>query len=284
MIQIPQTAIDALRVLLADHLRVAYRWDGVEPWDSADIDEWNLVEFVYAAVEFVLEAYPFRNKKGAATRTNVERDPSNPDLFSALLDLEPQTLDALVLTVVRELKLEVTTAPAFRALAAPRVYKHQPHPWPDILGSWVGEREVDAWGDHTFGVVSERGWLKSAAQRKAVFAAVDPTYHQLTLVEIDRRSASRLAAFLLAGFENKGAFKRFAKQAEALVSVLGSGSRCFSNRDLDEDELHDPFAHGETVDLGTSDTCAGGSLLVLLVVDEWRVVRLESLWDRWTEY
>jgi hypothetical protein len=283
MIQIPQAAMDTLRVLLGEHLRLACHWDGVEPLENTDIDELTLVEFAYAAVEYVLDLYPLKDKGRVITAARVSRDPSNNDLFTTLLNLEPKTQDTLVSAIAHELKLEVTSGSAARTLSVARVYKHHPDPWPDILGSSVGERPFDVWMDNTFGVLAEPNWQRNAEQRKRVFAEIDPVYEQLTWVEIDRRSASQLAAFLLAGFDRQATFKHFAKQADALVTVLGAGSRCFANRDLDADELRAPFAHGDSVDLGTSDTCAGASLLALLVVDGARVVRLEALWDRWTE-
>jgi hypothetical protein len=283
MNQIPQAAIDALRVLIGEHLCLAYHWDGVKLLEDIDIDDVSLVEFVYAAVEYVLDAYPRNDTSQGTTSARVSRDPSNNDLFTILLCLEPKTLDTFVTAIAHELKLEVISVSTSRVWSVARVYKHKPDPWPEVLGSCVGERELTVWDDHTFGVLAEPDWHQDTEQRKRVFAEIDPVYKQLTWVEIDRESANQLAAVLLAGSDNKTTFKHFVKQANAWVNVLGASSRCFANRDLNADELRDPFAHGDSVDLGTSDTCAGASLLALLVVDGWRVVRLEALWDRWTE-
>lgn len=284
MVRISRAAIDALRLLIEDHLRREYAWPGGDSFNEIELDESDFVEFLYAAIEYVRDAYPLIGRRGAVVDSDeIARNPSTIDLFTALLHLEPRTVDACLAAVIKVVPIEIVDASPARRLAPPRVYRHFPRDWPDVLGSWVGARDYDAWFDHIFGVVAEAGWIRRRDDRNKVFVAIDPTYAQMSFVELDRETALRLARFLLAGAENRGAFKAYDAQARALISLFGPDSELFSNRDLDEDELRDPFAHGESVDLGTRDCCAGGIMLALLVSDGRRVVELHALWDRWVE-
>jgi hypothetical protein len=71
---------------------------------------------------------------------------------------------------------------------------------------------------------------------------------------------------------------------ENVFGVVGeAGWLLDRGKDLDKDELRDPYAHGAQVYLETNGMCAGGSLLAVLVSDGRHVARLEELWDRWAE-
>jgi hypothetical protein len=185
--------------------------------------------------------------------------------------------------MVEVVHLQIVDASCGRRAAAPRMYNHLPHDFPEALKGPPGATELISWYDHVFGVVEEAGWLLDPGKRSRVFAAIQPCYEQLSFVEIDRESAHRLACFLLAGPGRRATFEARDQEAQALLSLLGPGSQFFSNRDLGEDELRDPFAHGEKIDLGTDGCCAGGSFLVLLVTNGRHVAQLDQLWDTWSE-
>jgi hypothetical protein len=283
-VRVSRAAIDAMRALIEEHLRREYAWPGGASFEDTEIHESDFADFLHAALEYACAAHPLLDRRGAALDVvEIARDPTSIELFSALLDLEPRTPEACIAALVKVVPLDILDAGSGRRAAAPRLYPSVPHDWPDVLGVSVGEREHDVWSENVFGVVTEPGWLHDRTRRAEVFAAVDPLYRELSFLETDRKTAHRLACFLLAGADNRAAFKSFERQASALVSLFGAGTRVFSNREFERDELRDPFAHGEPVDLGTHHQCAGASLLALLVSDGGRVARLEALWDRWTE-
>jgi hypothetical protein len=273
---VSQVAMDAFRDLIAE--------DFARRTSSDDICEGDLVEFLYAALEYTRSAFPVMKDGSVLDWVEVSRDVANINLFTALLRIESKTPEACIQVVASVLSLQIVPGPCGHELPVPRIYPcSRPDNWPKELGTGIGGRELQAWSDHTFGVVAVPGWIRDRDQRNQAFAAIDPVYSQLSFVEIDREVARRMATFLLAGAGRRSEFRAFERQALALVSLFGPDTRLFSNKSLHEDELQEPFSHGDLVDMSSHGVCAGGSLLALLVTDGHLVVRLEEIWDRWVE-
>ena len=91
----PRAALDELRALVDEHLREQYAWSGGASFEAL-IDGLNFAGFLDAALNMLAP----RVLSGAGQTTPRPRAPGRIELFDALLQIEPTTLDAVLDLVV----------------------------------------------------------------------------------------------------------------------------------------------------------------------------------------
>lgn len=281
-IRVPRAASVELRGHIERHL-AAHGCTGAEKLGERGLDDKNLAEFLLAALRLARERHPWIGRDGVVLTAPEDHAPADVWALAAALwrDDRGLTADTCMEALASVVPLENVDAPAGTRDAEPRTYPYFPYDWPAALA----DREAL---DHVQGVVTEAGWIDDPARRARVFRAVGLIYYdELRFVELGEQISVRLAAALWAGPENRGAGPAHMEAGRAFVRLLGDRARCFASREFTDDELVDPFAHGEAIgwshrdELG--DRCSGGLMLALLVTDGTLVATLDALWDTWSE-
>ncbi len=282
MVRVPRAVIDTLHTLVAQYFREV---------DAAGLTflKSDFEEHLAAAVTYARALHPLGDEVVTEDPPPMYRfwwnQSINSDLHGALFDLDDVTPEAVVATLVVTEGWEVVDVVVGRRSIEPHLYNDSSD-LPDALGPDVHAGSTWFWMDCSFRVVAEGGWLDDRARRRATFAAIGsilPRYRDLSFVEIGRGSARRLARALFAGPPGRHYAGDHDTRASALVTALGPRTRAFANRDLSAEQLDDPFAHGEVVDLGSRDQCAGGHFLALIVSDGRRLLFIDALWNIWSE-
>lgn len=238
-----------------------------QPREDAELDVFDLVGMLLAALRHVRAAHRWRGRHG----TIVEPlDPDAPNLMLALAAAlppydAPLTVDDCIEALQRATGFVIDHAPCERRSAPPGVYPYTSLVRDEALCA------VDL-ADRVFGVVADDGWLAEPGCCDSVLTAVvrenaEPTHFEPLAPE----RARALAGHLLAGPGRHVA-------AAAFVRIFGGDTRCFGLRGQGSD-ADDPFAHGHSWSCYADGYGSWGRTLVLAATDGLRVAYLDALWD-----
>lgn len=283
ILRVSRAAMVELRAIAEHHLQ-AHGWSGKGSLIEASLDPMEIASLLLEGLAYARDAHPWIGLQGAVVEPPAT---TLPKTQSALVDAffalpEPRTLDACIEALSHSVPFHISEEPSGRQRARPRAY-------PLFLGDWPVALAAVTQSDRVFGIIAERGWIRDPAQRLEAFRAALPwLYEEIPFVEIDGETAQRVAAAVLAGPNNRGAFDAYVQQASAWVQLFGPGTRAFANRDFDDEELHDPFAHVETYSWSSTDDCgdsycASGRALALVVTDGLHVAFLDAIWETSSE-
>lgn len=265
--RVPALAVAALRGHVERFLR-AHHVDPEQPREDAELDVFDLVGMLIAALRHVRAAHPWLGRDGAIVEPP---DSDAPNLLLAVAAAlpsydEPLTADGCVEALRRATGFAIDDAPCERRSAPPGVYPYMSLVTDEAL------RAVDL-ADRVFGVVADDGWLAEPGRCDAVLSAVVPENSEPTRFEpLDPECARALAVHLLAVPGRPAA-------AAAFVRIFGGDTRCFGLRGQGSGAA-DPFAHGHSWSWYDADGYGSwGRTLVLVATDGLRVAYLDALWD-----